>query len=403
MSEQGEKWQKLIRDAVVGASLRLAVRDLIFELEPLHLRFELVDVESDGVDVWLEPTRGLSICGLEGSPDVVIAGGLGGWLELLSGDVPYVRQVNIAHGRLTAKGSAVHLSWLTPVLSEIFSAAQPAVAGEISTGVSAVGVIAGQYIEVAGSQAYVDTTGAGPNVILIHTAGRDARQWHPVMARLAADFTLFAPDLPGRGRSEPMMNGPGYLNEVSELAEWLRSVADSLGLESYLVAGCSLGGNLALMLGASDPRVLGVLALQGADHTPTISQGSLEMMDHPRVSLPHANMDFSMSLVGTDADARANEAIRRGVRTINAPAQRADLTAYTRCDIRSLMPNVSCPVILFRGEDDWVVSEDMVRSTAERLTNATVQIDSRSGIGHFPHVEKPDLVADLLVELRSLI
>lgn len=391
-----------MRDAVASGGRRAELRDLVAELEPLRVRFELDGVDPRGIDVRFEPQKGPRLDERGGPAEVVISGSIGAWLEVLSGDVPYVRQVNVAHGRFSVQGSAVHLSWLMPVLSEMLSPEwRPA--GAISLRAApAVGVISGRYVESSDSQVYLETTGSGPAVILLHTAGRDARQWHPVMARLAAKFTLYAPDLPGRGRSEPVAGDGGYLDEVADIASWIRGLADSLGLESYLIAGCSLGGNLALLLGASDPRVRGVLALQGADCTPTISAGSLAMMDHPRVSLPHSNINFSMSLIGKDTDADAREAIRRGVRTINAPAQRADLTAYAGCDIRALMPKVTCPVVLFRGEDDWIVDEDMVRATASRLVNAAeVRVIGAPGVGHFPHVERPELVAEMLCELHG--
>src|SRR5690606_1291820 len=157
---------------------------------------------------------------------------------------------------------------------------------------------------------------------------------------------LYAPDLPGRGRSEPTASG--CLDDVEALASWVSGVADALGLESYLVAGCSLGGNLSLLLGAKDRRVRGVLALQAADFTPTISASSLAMMDHPRVSLPHATRNVRLRLVGAHAGPEAAASIRQGVRTINAPAQHADLTAYARCDTRDRMAEVTCPVVLFR-------------------------------------------------------
>lgn len=396
-------WLRNCEKLVEAACERQRLAGMVCDLEPLQVRLELAG-SAVGYLV-LDPTQGSctidSLPATEGFSDVTIAGDVTAWARLFDGTVSYVEQVNVAHGAFVVEGSPVHLSWLMPVMSEIFSPV--GLEGSARRSSPAVGSVAGQYLEVSGSQVYVETAGSGPAILLIHTAGRDARQWHPVMAALAGRFRLFAPDLPGRGRSEGVVDGNGYLDDVGDLAVWLRAVMDGLEIESYLVAGCSLGGNLALLLGATDPRVAGVLALQGSDFTPTISDGSLAMMQHPRVSLPHSNMNFTMSLVGQAAGVNERASIRRGVDTLNAPAQRADLTAYSHCDTRALMADVTCPVLLFRGEDDWVVSREMVEATAERLCMAdSFRLVTASGVGHFPHVEHPELVVDLLRQLHEM-
>jgi len=256
--------------------------------------------------------------------------------------------------------------------------------------------IVGGYVEVGGARTYYEQTGSGPLVLLIHTAGRDSRQWHAVMGLLADRYRLVAPDLPGHGKSWPLQGEP-CLDGMDELAEWLSAFVSAVGNGAYFVSGCSLGGNLTLLLAAQDERVTAAVALQAAAYTPTISETSLTMMTHPHVNLAFSNMDFTMSLVGADADADGRRFIEWGVTTVNAPAQRADLAAYTRCDIRAWLPSVTCPVVMARGEHDWVVSQDMVEATAAGLANAaSVEVSILPGLGHFPHVEKPATVAGLL-------
>lgn len=267
----------------------------------------------------------------------------------------------------------------------------------------APGDIAGGYIEVAGVRSYFESCGRGPAVLLIHTAGRDNRQWQWVMDLLRDEFTFYAPDLPGHGKSWPRAGEP-CLSDVGEMADWLLEFMSAVGHESFLVAGTSLGGNLALLLPASSSRVRGTLALQGADLTPTISETALDLMSHPQVSLPHSNMDFSLSLVGERALDGARSFIEWGVSSLSPLAQQSDLRAYTRCDTRERMNYVTCPVILGHGERDWLVSRRMVDDTATRLVNArSLETVSLPGIGHFPHVESPFEVAALLRKLDAAV
>ncbi|MEM9303043.1 MAG: alpha/beta fold hydrolase, partial [Pseudomonadota bacterium] len=56
----------------------------------------------------------------------------------------------------------------------------------------------------AGSQLRMITTGAGPDLLLLHDLGRSADSVEGVAARLADTFTVHRLDLPGHGHSDPI-------------------------------------------------------------------------------------------------------------------------------------------------------------------------------------------------------
>ena len=251
----------------------------------------------------------------------------------------------------------------------------------------------GRYVEVKGRTTYYETSGQGVPMLLIHTAGRDCRQWHGMMKHLGSQFQMFAPDLPGHGKSWPLLDNRCH-QDIVEIADWLRDFMSAVGAERFVVMGCSVGGNLSLLMGSRCPEVTALVALQGCAHTPSFSEAGLDLMTHPQISLMHANMDFTMSLVGRKALPEARAFTEWGVLTLNAPAQQGDLRAYARCDIRDLMKDVRIPVLLLRGEDDWLVSQDMIEDTRRRLVNAPdCRLVTVTGIGHFPHLEDPEQIA----------
>ena len=54
------------------------------------------------------------------------------------------------------------------------------------------------------------------------------------------------------------------------------------------------------------------------------------------------------------------------------------------------MAEIRCPALLIRGQDDFVVNAEMVKETAQRLTNArAVEVVMPEGVGHYAHVEQP--------------
>jgi pimeloyl-ACP methyl ester carboxylesterase len=263
--------------------------------------------------------------------------------------------------------------------------------------------ITGSYTEVDGVRTYFESCGSGAAVLLIHTAGRDGRQWHGVMERMAPHYRLFAPDLPGHGKSWPLA-GNRCLQDVHEIVAWLRRFAATVIGDKFAVMGCSLGGNLSLLMAATCEEIRAAIALEGADHTPTFPEVGLDLMTHPQISLMHYNMDFSMSLVGSEATAAARSFSEWGVLSLIPLAQQGDLRAYTRCDIRDLMSSVRCPVLIVRGMADWLVSQKMVEETRGRLVNARVaKLEPISGIGHFPHLEDPERIAQLALKFLAEI
>jgi pimeloyl-ACP methyl ester carboxylesterase len=89
-----------------------------------------------------------------------------------------------------------------------------------------------------------DRAGSGPPLFLVHGLGMSKEVWRPVLPLLAREREVVAIDLPGFGASP---RGP---RTVDDLASAVAAFADELGLERPHVAGNSLGGGIALALGA---------------------------------------------------------------------------------------------------------------------------------------------------------
>jgi pimeloyl-ACP methyl ester carboxylesterase len=253
--------------------------------------------------------------------------------------------------------------------------------------------IEGEYVDVRGVRAYVERCGTGQPVLCLHTAGRDSRQWHWLMQELASDFQLVALDYPGHGRSWPLP-GNRCIENAEELCDFIWELAQALKLRRPIITGCSVGGNLTLMLGAQHSNeVLAIVPMQGADFTPSISRAALDLMDHPHVSLPHFNREQSTSLVGRAARREAYELVEWTAFHLSGKTLGADLKIYTGIDIRDRMADVRCPVLMIRGEDDWLVTQAMTDATAGRLVNARpLEVLRLPGIGHYAPMEAPEAV-----------
>lgn len=397
--------QERIRERAADARLARALRDL-----ETH---EVAFISGTGADsahgVLAIGAHGIEFlrehAGAEPLPQLTATGPEAAWEALLAGERSWVASTNPTLGSIRIAGDPVVWAWLTPILSRLFAprATIAVTEGPVVGAHADTSTVTGRYVEVRGVQAYYEATVAAdhaadalPPVLLLHTAGRDGRQWHAVMERLGATRRLYAPDLPGHGKSWPQHPEPS-LSDIEDIAYWLLEFMTRVGHERFIVAGTSVGGNLALLLPALSERVLGSVAFQGSDHTPTISETALQLMEHPRVSLPFSSMDQALSLIGERAVPEARAIIEWSILSLSPPAQRGDLTAYTRTDTRHLMASIRCPVTLVHGDQDWLATREMVDAAASRIVNAPdVQVVTMPGIGHYPHVEDPDAAAAMI-------
>jgi pimeloyl-ACP methyl ester carboxylesterase len=91
-----------------------------------------------------------------------------------------------------------------------------------------------------------EKTGSGPPLLLIHGLGSCKEVWKPVVPLLARQREVVTLDLPGFGASPP------GARTVEGLADAVLQFAADLGFERPHVAGNSMGGGIALALGATD-------------------------------------------------------------------------------------------------------------------------------------------------------
>jgi 2-hydroxy-6-oxonona-2,4-dienedioate hydrolase len=74
-------------------------------------------------------------------------------------------------------------------------------------------------------------------VILVHGLSVSSRYLVPIAEELASDSPVYAPDMPGFGRSEK----PGNVLNISELADALVAWMDACGLDRAVMLGNSMG------------------------------------------------------------------------------------------------------------------------------------------------------------------
>jgi pimeloyl-ACP methyl ester carboxylesterase len=248
----------------------------------------------------------------------------------------------------------------------------------------------------------------GRPVLLLHGGGLDAAglSLQKTIPALAEQHRIFAPDLPGFGRSDPM---PATWR-VEECVEFVGRLLDALGLKRASLLGVSMGGAFALGFTLRAPeRVEQLLLVDSAGLGDEIPGG---LLSYFRVQVPLLD-EISWTLLATSRTiARRNlgAALVHGAEVLSEDvldkyirlARRAGAGAAFRQLQRSeyqwrgmrtnyldRLSEIEVPTLLVHGMEDRIVPVSWAERAHRLMKNSTIELIPECG--HLPPVEKPKL------------
>ncbi len=251
-----------------------------------------------------------------------------------------------------------------------------------------------------------EDVGAGSPVVLLHGWSLSSRVFEADASLLARGRRVIAPDLRGHGRS-----GPGPFT-LADLAADLAALMDRLGLERAVLAGWSLGAQVALAaLPLVRPRLSSLVLVSG---TPRFTQGegwphglpaqSVEVLAH-RVRRDPARA-VARFFDGMFADGELDDAGRARARAVRAAIPLPDATAalagldiLAREDLRPALGGVELPVLLVHGERDPVCPDGASRAMAKAIPGACLALVP--GAGHAPFLSRPGALAAAVLSFAA--
>lgn len=121
----------------------------------------------------------------------------------------------------------------------------------------------GQILMVEGRRVHAHVQGQGPDLVLIHGASGNTRDFtFALVDRLAQEYRVIAFDRPGLGWSDDM--GPEGISPMMQ-ARLLQAAADQLDVRRPIVLGHSYGGAVAMAWGLTDtPDTAALVIVSGA-------------------------------------------------------------------------------------------------------------------------------------------
>ena len=118
----------------------------------------------------------------------------------------------------------------------------------------------GSYVEVNGLNLYVEIHGTGRPLILLHGGLGSGEMFGPVLATLAENHQVIAPDLQGHGRTADIDRPI----DLDLMADDIAALIDHLGLDRPDLVGYSLGGGVAFRTAVRYPEKVRKLVVASA-------------------------------------------------------------------------------------------------------------------------------------------
>lgn len=198
---------------------------------------------------------------------------------------------------------------------------------------------------------------AGPDpaalpVVLVHGYGVSAAYWRPLALRLSASRAVYAPDLPGHGRSAPAATPL----DVGGLALSLLAVLDALGLGRVALVGQSLGAQVAAEAAARAPSRVAALVLVGPAGDPRV-RTRLHAVARAARDAPFERPSLLLLV--------ARDYLRAGARLVWH-----EMTHMLEHDITRVLPRVAAPTLVLRGARDAIAPARWVREVAALVPDA---------------------------------
>ncbi len=231
-------------------------------------------------------------------------------------------------------------------------------------------------VKIFTRRAQVSPAGA-PVVVLVHGLGMSGLTFAPLIRELAPDAEVWAPDLPGFGRS----SRPHHALDLGELAECLAEWLERTGIRPDAFVGHSLGAQVVAQLELQRPGTVPAAVFVGPTRDPqarTVLHQTWRLARdatrEPWALVPLAARDY---LTATPA---------RMVRTMRSAMDTRGLERARALDL---------PVLVIRGERDVVAPEQWGQDLVAALPQG--ELAQVPGAAHATTFSHPVEVAALVI------
>ena len=230
--------------------------------------------------------------------------------------------------------------------------------------------------------------GRGTPVVLLQGGMGDAAlHWSPLWDALSERHEVFAPDLPGFGRSAALRR-----TTFPALTTWLEDFHQALGLNASILIGAEVGAALARTYSATFPQACRNIVLINGGGLPSWFQrfgARLAPIGPPRQKADRLFSRANLAQMMVDPTLLTDDLVA-------ACQTNAAIVPMTRQLTRGPAPKrlPFAPTLVLWGERDRITPPEIGEAVAADMRGAAFRL--LRGCGHLPHIESPAVTADAL-------
>lgn len=262
-----------------------------------------------------------------------------------------------------------------------------------------------RFVDAGSVRWHVQVAGSGPVVLLLHGAGGATHSWADILPRLAARWTVVAPDLPGHAFTTAPAD-PSCLS-LDGIAAEVGALVATLACAPQLVVGHSAGVAILLRMVANGliaPST--IVGLNAALAAPSAAADSallpavralVRTAGVARVVSTIARFDGVADSLLQSTGTRLSPEQRRRYAALarSAPHVQAVFTMFANWDVTALrraLPSIATPTTFASAPNDPWVPPAETRAVAATMPHA--QCVSLPASGHLAHEVMPDAAID---------
>jgi pimeloyl-ACP methyl ester carboxylesterase len=240
--------------------------------------------------------------------------------------------------------------------------------------------------------------GTGDTIVLLHGYLETAEIWDSFAGKLAQDFRVIIPDIPGHGKSDIL----GEVTSMELIAVVVKELLSGIGIKKVCLAGHSLGGYAALAFAEMYPDCLSGYCLfhsQPLADTPEaldkrkreinlVLAGKKDLMYPENVARMFATSNL-------EKFSAALERSRKIASSVSGEGIVAVLKGMMARPSRvSVMEKCLVPCLWILGRMDNYINCEVIQNLVKLPSNAEVAILENSG--HLGFIEEEDLSVEKL-------
>jgi 2-hydroxy-6-oxonona-2,4-dienedioate hydrolase len=192
----------------------------------------------------------------------------------------------------------------------------------------------------------------GIPIILVHGLAVSSRYMEPLAEELAKTYTVYAPDLPGFGKS----TDPKNTLTIQQLTDILMQLMKKLGIKKAVLLGNSFGCQIVVDFAVRYPKMLTHAILAG----PTMDEKDRTFLQQTMrlfADLPREPISYIPVILRESIDVGLHRILKNTDYSLEDPVEKK-------------LPKINVPTLVIRGEKDPIVPQRWTDTVAKSIPHA---------------------------------